>query len=165
MRRKTLDNTPCPIGRALDEVGDWWTLLIVREAFHGAQRFKDFEQRLTISKNILTIRLNMMLEKGVLEARLSASGGAHKEYHLTAKGTRLWLVLVALRQWGEDHLFADGESYRALHDRNGNPVRRLQVISADGAVLAQTDTQVALDVRSGAPAQQAAAAEPQRPGA
>jgi DNA-binding HxlR family transcriptional regulator len=150
MRRKSLSNTSCPIGRALDEIGDWWTLLIVREAFDGARRFRDFEQRLAISKNILTIRLNMLLAKGVFEAR-PARSGAYKEYHLTRKGARLWLVLVALRQWGEDHLFEDGETCGVLHDRDGQPVQRLQVLSADGAVLAQADTEVSFEVRGGAP--------------
>ncbi|GAB2921944.1 helix-turn-helix domain-containing protein [Paraburkholderia jirisanensis] len=152
MRRKSLSNTSCPIGRALDEIGDWWTLLIVREAFHGARRFRDFEQRLAISKNILTIRLNLLLEARIFEARPSAEGRTHKEYHLTHKGTRLWLVLVALRQWGEDHLFEDGETWGVLRDHSGRPVQRLQVLSADGAALAQPDTEVRFEVRGDAAA-------------
>jgi DNA-binding HxlR family transcriptional regulator len=150
MRRKSLSNTSCPIGRALDEIGDWWTLLIVREAFHGARRFRDFEQRLAISKNILTIRLNLLLDARIFESRAGAEGRTHKEYHLTHKGTRLWLVLVALRQWGEDHLFEDGETLGVLLDHSGRPVQRLQVLSEDGVALAQPDTEVKFEVRGDA---------------
>ncbi len=104
MRRVSLGGADCPVARSLDEIGDWWTLLIVREAFHGARRFGEFQKGLGLAKNILSSRLRKMVADGILELRPAAGGGAHHEYHLTEKGIRLRVVLVALRQWGEDHL-------------------------------------------------------------
>ncbi|CAG2160965.1 winged helix-turn-helix transcriptional regulator [Cupriavidus numazuensis] len=145
MRRKILDPSPCPIGRALNEIGDWWTLLIVREAFHGATRFRDFE-RLPISKNILSIRLKLLLEAGIFELESSDEAGrAVSTYRLTEKGEKLWMVLVSLRQWGEEFLFDEGEEMSWLLDPAGQPVKRLRVQASDGTDLTRRQTR--LEVR------------------
>lgn len=144
MRRKILDPSPCPIGRALNEIGDWWTLLIVREALQGANRFRDFE-RLKISKNILSARLKMLLEKGIFELREShESDNTFSTYQLTEKGEKLWMVLVSLRQWGEEFLFLDGEEMTSLVDYSGTPVRRLSVLDSKGKELSRDQTTLAL---------------------
>jgi DNA-binding HxlR family transcriptional regulator len=136
MRRKSFDDAVCPVARALDEIGDWWTLLIVREAFQGARRFGDFQKSLGLAKNILSCRLSKMVSDGILELRPAPAGGAHKEYHLTKKGMRLRIVLVALRQWGEENLYAPGEPMLVMVDtQNEEPIRRLQLTAKDGRAL------------------------------
>jgi len=141
MRRKTMKDATCPIARSLDEIGDWWTLLIVREAFRGAERFGHFEKRLGMAKNILSARLKKMIADGILEMRPDEDG-AHHSYHLTAKGESLRLVLVALRQWGEDHLYQDGEQMTVLVDNaEGRPIGRLHLTDRDGRPLGNRDMQ------------------------
>lgn len=100
VKRTSMGEALCPIARSLDEIGDWWTLLIVRDAFHGLTRFSDFQKGLGLAKNILSARLRTLVANGILEKRSSADGNGRTEYHLTQKGRRLRLVLIALRQWG-----------------------------------------------------------------
>jgi DNA-binding HxlR family transcriptional regulator len=140
MRRTSLHDADCPVARSLDEIGDWWTLLIVRDAFHGMKRFNEFQKSLGLAKNILSSRLRKMVADGILEMRPAADGGAHQEYHLTDKGLRLRLVLVALRQWGEEHLFSRGEPMTVMVDKiSGRPIGRLRLTSHDGRVLEPGD--------------------------
>ncbi|OZI66999.1 winged helix-turn-helix transcriptional regulator [Bordetella genomosp. 11] len=110
MRRKRLTQDPCPIARSLDVIGDWWSLLIVREALSGTCRFSDFQQRLGLARNILSTRLRNLVEAGVLETRPSPGRCDHNEYHLTDKGRRLQPVLRALYTWGKENLFAADEA-------------------------------------------------------
>ena len=143
MRRTSLDDADCPVARALDAVGDWWSLLIVRDAFFGLRRFGEFQKSLGMARNILTVRLRGLVESGILDAVPAADGGAYKEYLLTAKGRDLFPVLVALRQWGEAHQFP-GEACRVeLVDRDkGEPVQPLELHAADGRRLAGGDTMI-----------------------
>lgn len=110
MRRKRLIQDPCPIARSLDVIGDWWSLLIVREALTGTCRFSDFQQHLGLAKNILSTRLRKLVAQGVLETRPSADRSDHHEYHLTEKGRRLQPVLLALWTWGKENLFQQDEA-------------------------------------------------------
>ena len=136
MRRTDMSAAACPIARSLDAIGDWWTLLIVRDAFRGTRRFSEFEKGLGLAKNILSSRLRQLVANGILELRPCAEGGARSEYHLTEKGRRLRLVLVALRQWGEDNLFPGDEPSTVLVETaTGQPVGRLQLTAQDGRVL------------------------------
>jgi DNA-binding HxlR family transcriptional regulator len=140
MRRTSLRDAVCPIARSLDEIGDWWTLLIIRDAFHGARRFSEFQKGLGLAKNILAQRLRHLIESGIMELRPAADGSAYSEYHLTEKGRRLRLVLVALRQWGEDNLFAaDEEMTIVVEKATGKPIGRLKLIALDGRALAPED--------------------------
>jgi DNA-binding HxlR family transcriptional regulator len=126
----------CPIARSLDEIGDWWTLLIVREAFRGATRFSEFEKGLGLAKNILAQRLRQLIANGIMALRPAADGGARNEYHLTEKGRRLRLVLVALRQWGEDNLFDPDEEMMVMVEKaTGQPIGRLRLAAQDGRPL------------------------------
>src|SRR5690348_11555143 len=117
MRRTGVGDAICPVARTLDEIGDWWTLLIVRDAFQGKKRFSEFQKSLGLAKNILSARLRLLTAKGIMEKRPSVNRFGHNEYHLTDKGRRLRLVLTALRQWGEDNLFIEGEQMLVAHDR------------------------------------------------
>jgi DNA-binding HxlR family transcriptional regulator len=135
MKRTSFGDALCPVARSLDEIGDWWTLLIVRDAFQGKARFSDFQTNLGLAKNILSARLRTLVMNGILEKRPSADGGARSEYHLTEKGRRLRVVLVALRQWGEDNLFAEGEPMMLAHDGTNRPIARLRLTNQDGRAL------------------------------
>jgi DNA-binding HxlR family transcriptional regulator len=140
MKRKSLDAAKCPIARALDVIGDWWSLLIVRDAFLGKRRFSEFQRGLGLAKNILCTRLRKLVSHGVLEARAASDGSAYQEYALTEKGRGLYLVLVALRQWGESCLFEEGELNLLLVDReSGQPVKPLELRSQDGRLLGPAD--------------------------
>ena len=136
MRRTNLSEAPCPIARSLDALGDWWTLLIVRDALRGSRRFGHFQKNLGLARNILSARLKQMVANGLLEQRPAEDGGAHSEYHLTEKGARLRLVIAALRQWGEDNLFeSERPSTTMIETATGRPIGRLQLMSEDGRPL------------------------------
>ena len=104
MYRKTFDGMNCSIARSLDQVGEWWSLLIVREAMLGTTRFDDFQSRLGIARNVLTSRLNSLIEHGVLERVVAEGSEKRCAYVLTPKGEALYPVLVALMQWGDQWL-------------------------------------------------------------
>ena len=135
MRRTSLGDAICPIARSLDEIGDWWTMLIVRDAFQGKRRFSEFQASLGLAKNILSTRLKTLVGNGILHKQPSPDGSPRGEYHLTEKGRRLRLVLIALREWGEDNLFADGEPMMLALDPQHRPIGRLQLLSEDGKRL------------------------------
>jgi DNA-binding HxlR family transcriptional regulator len=135
MRRKNLGDALCPVARTLDVVGDWWTLLIVRDALAGLTRFSEFQQSLGLAKNILSARLRKLIARGIIERRTSSDGGARGEYHLTDKGRELRVILLAIRQWGEDHLFAEGEPMMVAHDQTNRPIARLRMMDQDGRPL------------------------------
>jgi DNA-binding HxlR family transcriptional regulator len=140
MRRKTLDQEKCPIARALDVIGDWWSLLIVRDAFFGKRRFGEFQTSLGLAKNILCTRLQKLVAHGVMKVGPASDCSAYQEYTLTEKGLRLYVVLVALRQWGESCMFKKGESDIQLVDReSGRPVKPLELRSQDGRLLGPSD--------------------------
>jgi DNA-binding HxlR family transcriptional regulator len=140
LKRKCLDKSDCPLARALDVIGDWWSLLIVRDAFLGKRRFSEFQKSLGLAKNILCTRLQKLVSHGVLTTGPASDGSAYQEYRLTEKGRGLYIVLVALRQWGESHLFEKGEQCLRLVDRKrGRPVRPLELRSRDGRLLGPAD--------------------------
>ncbi|POM27413.1 putative HTH-type transcriptional regulator YybR [Actinomadura rubteroloni] len=143
VRRTRLDDSECPVARSVDAIGDWWSLLIVRDAFDGSRRFGEFQRSLGVAKNILAARLRALVDGGVLASVPARDGGAHREYVLTEKGEALFPVVVALRQWGEGHFFAPGEERSRLVDRrDGRPLRPLEVRAGDGRPVAPADTVV-----------------------
>ena len=147
-RRTHFEDADCPVARALDAVGERWSLLIVRDAFDGVRRFGEFQQSLGVSRGILATRLRRLVALGILQPS-PASGSAYQEYTLTEKGRALFPVVVGLRQWGEDHCFAPGEPHSVLVDaRTGQTVGRLQVRSKAGRALTDADTTVKKVVRT-----------------
>jgi DNA-binding HxlR family transcriptional regulator len=133
MRRTSFAGDACPVARAVDVVGDWWSLLIVRDAFLGRRRFGEFLTGLGVARNILTDRLRKLVAAGVLE-QVPADEGARKEYALTEKGRGLLPVLVALGQWGA----CEDAGFEIVDRKKGRPAR-LEFRSEDGRPLARED--------------------------
>ncbi len=143
VKRKSLEKAECPIARSLDVFGDWWSLLIIRDAFLGIRRFGEFQKSIGLAKNILTVRLRALVDQGILTTGPASDGSAYQEYVLTAKGRGIFPVLVALRQWSEEFCFAPGACATSLVDRSkGQPVRKLELRSRDGRVLGNGDTEL-----------------------
>lgn len=143
VKRVSFGHAPCPVARALDVIGDWWSLLIIRDAFDGVRRFSEFEASLGIAKGILAARLRDLTERGVMETTPASNGSAYRQYVLTEKGRGLFLVVVALRQWGEDHLYGQDEPRSSLLDVQTNePVPRLELRAADGRPIDWERTRV-----------------------
>lgn len=141
--RKRMNSATCPVARALDVIGDRWSLLIVRDAFDGVSRFSDFQSGLGVARNILASRLKALVEEAVLAVEPASDGTAYQQYVLTPKGQALFPVIVGLRQWGEGNLFRRGERRSRLVDRkNGQPVATLRLSGADGQPLAFGDVEV-----------------------
>jgi DNA-binding HxlR family transcriptional regulator len=100
MLGKDYDRQDCSVARALETIGERWTLLIVRDAFYGVQRFSDFQAHLDIPKAVLSDRLNGLTEDGVLERRPDPDHGGRHLYELTEAGRDLWPVIHSLMVWG-----------------------------------------------------------------
>lgn len=93
VKRTSLEDAPCPIARSLDTIGDWWSLLIIRDCFLGRRRFSEFQKSLGLAKNILAARLRTLVASGILEMTPASDGSAYQEYVLTPKGRgtfRFW---------------------------------------------------------------------------
>lgn len=144
VKRVSLWDAGCPVARALDVIGDWWSLLIIRDAFDGVRRFGEFQASLGIAKGMLATRLRDLSERGILEIAPASDGTAYREYILTEKGKGLFLVIVALRQWGEDHLYRPEEARSSLVETStGEAVARMELRGQSGRLLDWTDTRVA----------------------
>ena len=140
MGRKRFSDMNCGIGQALEAFGDWWTLLIVRDAFFGVRRFGDFERNLGIAKNILSARLQHLVDHEIFERVDVGSEGERFEYRLTEKGEALLPVLTALREWSDEWVFGRGNEPVLVHDRHtGRKVPKLRVADADGRPLSRRE--------------------------
>lgn len=136
MKRTRLEASTCPVARSLDIIGDWWSLLIVRDALRGLKRFSEFQKSLGIAKNMLTTRLKLLVDEGILQMQPASDGSAWQEYALTEKGRALQTVLVALSQWGNAHLYASDELSTVLVDSESRrPLQLLQLRAEDGRTL------------------------------
>ena len=141
MKRTSFEGDACPIARALDVIGDWWSLLIIRDALLDRRRFGEFQKSLGLAKNILTARLRMLVDEGILATAPASDGSAYQEYVLTDKGRGLFPVIVALRQWTEAFDAHAEEIATLLVDREtGRPVEKLALYSRDGRQLDPADT-------------------------
>src|ERR687887_353605 len=104
MLKRDYEGQNCSVARALEVVGERWTLLIVRDAFLGLRRFDEFQESLGIARNVLTDRLNRLVDEGILERVRYSERPERYEYRLTPKGRELNVALAGLRQWGDKHL-------------------------------------------------------------
>ncbi|NOV22105.1 transcriptional regulator [Cupriavidus necator] len=141
--RKDPSEDTCPVARTLALVGDRWSLMIVRDAFDGMHRFSDFQRSLAVARNILSDRLRRLVDAGILATRPASDGSAYQEYVLTEMGEGLFPIVLALRQWGERHLFARGERRsQMVEKRTGKPVPLMMPRRGDGAVLLPEEAEV-----------------------
>ena len=135
MQHKTLSHTGCPIARSLEHVGEWWSILILRDAFAGVSRFDDFQASLGIAPNMLTRRLKTLVESGMLEKCLYSEKPARYEYVLTKKGRDFRPVLWTLIAWGNEHFAPEGESIVIVDAATGERADPVLVDRRTGRLL------------------------------
>jgi DNA-binding HxlR family transcriptional regulator len=139
MRRKSFGNMQCPIARSLERVGEWWSILILRDAFHGLSRFDQFQESLGIAPNILARRLASLVEAGLLERRRYSERPPRDEYVLTEAGRDFRPVLWALLAWGNRHFAPEGASVIVVDSRTGEEAEPLLVDRKSGRPLVAPD--------------------------
>jgi DNA-binding HxlR family transcriptional regulator len=132
MQRKRFSESQCPIARSLDRVGEWWSILILRDAFHGLTRFDQFQRSLGIAPNMLTRRLGALVEAGLLERRRYREHPPRDEYVLTGRGRDFWPVLVLLTEWGNRHFAEEGIASRLVDCVTGEPAEPILVDRRSG---------------------------------
>jgi DNA-binding HxlR family transcriptional regulator len=135
MQHKGFADMPCPIARSLERVGEWWSILILRDAFKGKSRFDQFQKSLGIAPNMLTRRLNTLVESGLLERRLYSEKPPRHEYVLTPRGQDFRPVLWALMAWGNKHFPPEGETVVVVDAKTGEQAEPVLVDSRSGRVL------------------------------
>jgi DNA-binding HxlR family transcriptional regulator len=133
----------CPIARSLERVGEWWSILILRDAFHGLRRFDEFQKSLGVAPNILTRRLNGLVGSGMLERRRYSEHPPRDEYVLTERGRDFRPVLLALLAWGNRHFAPEGPAIQIVNNRTGAVVEPALVDGATGERLAGPDFSLA----------------------
>jgi DNA-binding HxlR family transcriptional regulator len=134
-QRKNLSRTQCPIARSLEQVGEWWSILILRDAFLGLRRFEEFQQSLGIAPNMLTRRLMKLVDAGLLERQQYGSHSRRFEYLLTERGRSFRPVLLALLDWGNRHFAPEGKSVQLIDTQTGKEVQALLIDQVTGLPL------------------------------
>jgi len=143
MQKKSHKDAACPTARAMERVGDTWSVLILREAFYGATRFDEFEKRLGIAPNMLTRRLAVLINEGLLTRRPYSSHPPRDEYLLTERGRDFRPVLLALMDWGDRHFSDQTGTVQVVDRRTGRPVRIALVDADTGQRITDTDHYIA----------------------
>jgi DNA-binding HxlR family transcriptional regulator len=139
MRRKSFGNMQCPAARGLDRVGEWWSILILRDALHGLSRFDEFQESLGIAPNMLTRRLSSLVEGGLLSRHRYSERPPRYEYRLTDRGRDFRSVFLALLAWGNRHFTPDGKSVLIADKKTGAVVDPVLVDRATGRELSERD--------------------------
>lgn len=135
MQRKSFSSMQCPIARSLERVGEWWSILILRDCFFGLRRFDEFEKSLGIAPNMLTKRLSGLVEAGLLERRQYHEHPPRFEYVLTERGKDFGPVLQALLAWGNKHFAPEGESVLIVNQETGLAAQPMMVDAISGRPL------------------------------
>jgi DNA-binding HxlR family transcriptional regulator len=139
MQRKSFDDMQCPIARSLERVGEWWSILILRDAFHGMTRFDEFQKSLDIAPNMLTRRLTALVESGLLERRRYNERPPRDEYVLTERGRDFRPVLWALLAWGNKHFAPEGAAVQLVDSATGAVADPVLVDRSSGRLLVEPD--------------------------
>lgn len=139
MERKSFVDMHCSVAQCLEVVGEWWSMLIVRDVFLGVTRFDQFQERLGISRNILNQRLGRLVEDGILVKVAYSDRPLRYDYRLTAKGRDLWPVLTAMRQWGDKYAAPDGPPLQVIHAQCGKVSQAVLTCSACGEPITARD--------------------------
>ncbi len=137
MKRKSFGNMQCPIARSLERVGEWWSILILRDAFAGLTRFDQFQRSLDIAPNMLTRRLNALVEAGLLERRRYSERPPRDEYVLTERGRDFRPVLWSLLAWGNKHFAPEGAAVVLVDRETGAATEPLMVDRLSGRPLSE----------------------------
>jgi DNA-binding HxlR family transcriptional regulator len=119
MQRTSFSGMTCPIARSLEHVGEWWSILILREAFNGRTRFDEFRDALGVAPNILTRRLKALVAAGLLERRRYCERPPRDEYVLTDRGRDFRPVMLSLLTWGNTHFTPEGPTVQIVHAVTG----------------------------------------------
>jgi DNA-binding HxlR family transcriptional regulator len=127
----------CPIARSLERVGEWWSILILRDAFYGLTRFDEFQKSLEIAPNMLSRRLAGLVEEGLLEKRLYNEKPPRYEYFLTERGRDFRPVMLALLAWGNRHFAPEGEAVMVVERATGERVEPVVVDRASGRLITE----------------------------
>ncbi|HEX4865730.1 MAG TPA: helix-turn-helix domain-containing protein [Acidimicrobiales bacterium] len=143
MERKSFADMHCSVAQCLEVVGEWWSMLIVRDAFLGVTRFDQFQERLGISRNVLNQRLSYLVDNEVLEKAPYSDHPPRFDYRLTAKGRDLWPVLTAMRQWGDKYAAPDGPPLEIMHKGCGKISHAVMTCSSCGERLTARDVRPA----------------------
>jgi DNA-binding HxlR family transcriptional regulator len=139
MKHSTFPLQACSVARSLEVVGEWWTLLIVREAFFGTEHFSDFKVNLGIAKNMLSDRLGKLVQAGLLDRVLVGGRGNPVAYRLTEQGRDLLPMLVALMQWGDRWINRNSAPVRLLERETGEEIARMAVSTRMQQALSMRD--------------------------
>ena len=129
----------CPIARSLERVGEWWSILILRDAFAGLARFDEFETSLGIAPNMLARRLQALVKAGLLQKRRYSARPPRHEYVLTERGRDFRPVLLALLAYGNRHFAPEGASVMVVDAATGEPAEPVVVDKSTGRVLAEPE--------------------------
>jgi DNA-binding HxlR family transcriptional regulator len=137
MKRKSFEKMQCPVARSLEHVGEWWSILILRDATHGMTRFDEFQKSLAIAPNILTRRLAALVDAGLLERRQYCDRPPRHEYILTERGRDFRPVLISLQIWGNKHFAPEGVSVVLTDVETGAKVDPMLVDRVTGLPITQ----------------------------
>ena len=145
MLNREYEGQNCSIASTLELIGERWTLLILRDAFMRIRRFEDFQRSLGIARNVLSARLQLLCDEGILERRVYQERPVRYEYRLTEKGIELWPILMTLVKWGDRYMADDGPPVLIEHkgcggllddhlmcDRCGQPLSARDVTPREG---------------------------------
>jgi DNA-binding HxlR family transcriptional regulator len=139
MHRKSFLNMPCPVARSLERVGEWWSMLIMRDALHGLTRFDEFQKSLGIAPNMLTRRLNALVAAGLLERHRYNVRPPRDEYRPTARGRDFRPVLIALLAFGNRHFAPEGASVTIVDVQTGAEAEPIMVDRASGRPIREPE--------------------------
>jgi DNA-binding HxlR family transcriptional regulator len=139
MQRKSFGKMSCPIARSLERVGEWWSMLVMRDALHGLRRFDEFQDSLGIAPNMLARRLNALVEAGLLQRRRYSEHPPRYEYVPTARGRDFRPVLLSLLAWGNRHFAPEGASVVLLDAKTGAVADPILVDRATGLPITETN--------------------------
>ena len=139
MQHKSFSKMVCPIARSLERVGEWWSILIIRDALHGFTRFDEFQKSLNIAPNMLTRRLNALVDAGLLERRRYSERPPRYEYILTDIGRDFRPVLIAMTAWGNRHFAPEGASVLLVDKKTRRAADPVLVDRRSGRPLNERD--------------------------
>ena len=158
MLGRTYESQTCSVAGSLELIGERWTLLIMRDAFMGARRFDDFQRRTGAARNILSARLNFLVDEGIFTRVPYQEHPARYEYRLTGKGLDLWPVIVALVQWGDRYIYPGRAPVLLVHMNCGGAVNDRRMCETCGAKLGPRDVEARHGIGGGTVAAVSAAA-------